>query len=117
MARGQANFGTFYNRWQIAKHPTAHFLTDGTLPSKRWDIFQPMACCQAPNSSFFNRWHAAKLNFNRWHVPSTQRLIFQPMARGHANFGTFYNRWLAAKHPTAHFTTDGMLPSTQRLIF
>jgi hypothetical protein len=82
-----------FNRWHDAKHATGHFSTDGTLP---WSfltdgmlpitqrlIFQPMARDQAPNGSFFNRWHAAMIIFNRWH---------------------------AAKNPTAHFSTDGTLP-------
>jgi hypothetical protein len=63
-----------------AKHPTAHFLTDGTLPSNKRVIFQHMARCQAPNGSFFSRWHDAKNptgHFTTYGtLPSTQRGTF-----------------------------------------
>jgi hypothetical protein len=89
-----------FNRWHAANYPTGHFSTDGTLqcsfstdgtlPSTRRVISQPMALCQAPDGSFFNRWHAAK-------HPS-------------ANFST------DGTLPSS-FLTDGTLPSTQRVIF
>jgi len=80
--------------------PSARISNRCPVSSTRRVIFQPMARRRAPVGSIFDRWHAAKLIFNRWHV---------------------------AKHPTAHFLTDGTLPSsiltdgtlpsTQRLIF
>jgi hypothetical protein len=47
MARCRAPVGSFFNRWHAAEHPSGHFSTDGTLPSTRRLIFQPMACCHA----------------------------------------------------------------------
>jgi hypothetical protein len=111
MARCQAPNGSFFNRWHAAKlnfnrwhaakHSTAHFLTDGTLPSNKRVIFQPMARCQAPTGSFFSRWHAAKHPTAHFltdgtlpssiltdgTLPSNKRVIFQQMARCQAPNG------------------------------
>jgi len=101
MARCQAPNGSFFNRWHAAKlnfnrwhaakHSTAHFLTDGTLPSNKRVIFQPMARCQAPTGSFFSRWHAAKHPTAHFltdgTLPSNKRVIFQHMARCQAPNG------------------------------